>query len=260
MSAETAVAEQTEIVEAMTGNDVARKDRLIVVVKEGLATFVEVGLALAELRDNRLYRDDYPSFDEFVESEFGIKRARAYQLIKAAGVQERLSTTVDTSKNGETVLPVNERQARELAKLPEEKQAKAWEKAVKAADGEQPTAEQVSEVVEKMQPPEEKEKKAAAYVPSKDKFKTPIPKSLESAFKHEEAFLSAQHEHLPAIAELVLTLGRCKLMDSKTVQQCRSSMDLISRNLRASHPFRVHVECEGKGCRKCGERGFLFEK
>lgn len=34
------------------------------IIERGLATFVEVGTALAEIRDNRLYRESHGTFEE----------------------------------------------------------------------------------------------------------------------------------------------------------------------------------------------------
>ena len=46
------------------------------------------------------------------------------------------------------VTPQNESQARPLSKLDPEQQAEAWSRAVQLADGEQPTAKQVTEAAE----------------------------------------------------------------------------------------------------------------
>jgi hypothetical protein len=79
------------------------------VVREGLATFIEVGQALAEIRDRRLYRASHATFEEYCHERWLLSRTRVYQLIDAANVGEVMSTMVDTQP------PANERQARELA-------------------------------------------------------------------------------------------------------------------------------------------------
>ena len=109
-------------------------------IEQGMTTFVEVGQALMEIRDLRLYRVEYKTFEAYCQEKWGMSRPRVYQLIGAASTAEHLSTFVDK--------PVKtEAQARPLTKLPREKQPEAWAKAVEIADGEQPTARQVEQAV-----------------------------------------------------------------------------------------------------------------
>ena len=120
----------------------AELDRII---RHNLAAFVEVGEALAELKESRGYVDlGYRTFADYCAA-LGLGRAHAYRLIDAAQVTALLSPTGDT--------PMNERQARELAPLlragPSEVQA-AWVKAQEVSGG-TPTAETVRAVVKEHQ-------------------------------------------------------------------------------------------------------------
>jgi hypothetical protein len=58
------------------------------VVQRGLATFIEVGKALAEIRDRRLYRQTHGTFEEYCHDKWLLSRTRAYRLIDAAAVAE----------------------------------------------------------------------------------------------------------------------------------------------------------------------------
>jgi hypothetical protein len=78
------------------------------VVDRGLQTFLEVGQALREIRDSRLYREDYSTFEAYLDERWGMSRSRGYRLIDAAAVAELVSPMGD--------IP-NERQARELVPL-----------------------------------------------------------------------------------------------------------------------------------------------
>ena len=78
------------------------------VVERGLATFVEVGRALAEIRDQRLYRAAHRTFEEYRHERWLLSRTRAYRLIDAAAV---------VSPIGDIEPPKNEAQARELVPL-----------------------------------------------------------------------------------------------------------------------------------------------
>jgi len=66
------------------------------VIEAGQQTFIEVGTALAEIRDARLYKADYKTFENYCVSKWGFKRAHAYRLIAAAGIAKDLSPNGDT--------------------------------------------------------------------------------------------------------------------------------------------------------------------
>jgi hypothetical protein len=102
--------------------------RLEIIVEKGLHTFTEVGEALAEIRDRKLYRIEHMS------------DRRARQLMDASEVVGEIA------KSG-TMVPVSERQARELTKLPREKRAATWNAAVAASTTGRPTAKDVQAVV-----------------------------------------------------------------------------------------------------------------
>ena len=119
------------------------------VVQQGLDSFVEVGNALAAIRDGRLYRESHQTCEAYCVERWNLSKSRAYQFLRGAEVVERLAecTTVD-------VMPDNEAQVRPLASLPEEQQAEAWKEAVESApvddDGQpQVTAKHVEAAVER---------------------------------------------------------------------------------------------------------------
>ena len=78
-----------------------------VIIARGLATFVEVGTALLKIRDARLYRAAYGTFENYCQERWGMKRAHAYRMIEAAKVCENLSPMGD--------IPASERITRPLA-------------------------------------------------------------------------------------------------------------------------------------------------
>lgn len=125
----------------MTERD--RLGRLENTIARGLETFVEVGLALQEIRDSRLYRAGYATFDGYCRDRWGFTPQRAYQLIEAAniarGVQE-VNPGLQTTRN------LTERSARELRRLPAEQQPEALAAAMEK-HGPAPTAAEVRSVV-----------------------------------------------------------------------------------------------------------------
>jgi hypothetical protein len=109
-------------------------------IETGKKAFEAVGIALASIRDDRLYRQTHDTFEDYCRDKWGWSRQRAHQLIDAAS----LSTMVD---NG----PTSERQARPLTKLDTpEQQVAAWELAGDiAADENKPvTAKHVERAAE----------------------------------------------------------------------------------------------------------------
>lgn len=107
------------------------------IIDRGLKTFVEVGNALAGIRESRLYRTDHATFEAYCRERWGFNDRRASQLISAAAL---VSTIVETGLPA----PANEVQARELAKVPEPQRADVWRATVERTDG-KPTAAAVAE-------------------------------------------------------------------------------------------------------------------
>lgn len=116
-------------------NNLAKLER---VVEKGRKAFLEVGNALKEIRDGKLYRATHKTFAAYVEDRFEIKRHYAMNLIQAADVAEN----VDNCQQIEF-----ESHAREVAKAPPEKQQAVVDRAEVIAEerGKKPTAAIVAE-------------------------------------------------------------------------------------------------------------------
>jgi hypothetical protein len=92
----------------LTTADRSRLAELEQVIDHGLQIFVEVGRALQEVRDGRLYRETHETFEAYLDGRWGMSRSRGYRLIDAAAVAEIVSPNGDIA---------NEAQARELVPL-----------------------------------------------------------------------------------------------------------------------------------------------
>jgi hypothetical protein len=108
-------------------------------IEQGLRAFWEIGQSLGQIRDKRLYRQSYKTFDEYCLNRWEMSRRSVYQLIDAALVYENV-------RHGAQILPANERQVRPLATLPPEKQRDAWTKAVSTAPNSKVTSAHVAQV------------------------------------------------------------------------------------------------------------------
>jgi hypothetical protein len=119
-------------------------DELEQVVRKGLGTFIEVGVALVEIRDRRLYRDaGYTTFERYCRERWGWSRQHAYRLIDGAQVAALVSPIGDT--------PANESQARALAPLAhadEERAVALWSE-LRAHHGAHLTAHVVRRIVQR---------------------------------------------------------------------------------------------------------------
>ncbi|MEC5129032.1 hypothetical protein VSU19_19885 [Verrucomicrobiales bacterium BCK34] len=114
-------------------------------IKQGLDKLLtEVGPALQEIRDTRLYREDFKTWEEFCKSVLGYSKAQANRLVQGAAVLRDLAP-IGAKK------PERESQIRELARLPsDELRRKAWQ-AVLDDDHEMITAKDVKKSVRKVQ-------------------------------------------------------------------------------------------------------------
>jgi hypothetical protein len=114
-------------------------------IKAGLETFVQVGEALAAIRDRRLYRAEFPTFEEYCAEKWGMTARRARQLWAAADVARTLGNNCSAF-----VLPATESQARPLTLLPVDRQIEAWQEVVRTAPGGRVTARHVQTVVNRI--------------------------------------------------------------------------------------------------------------
>lgn len=105
--------------------DMLEHDRLRTcegVIRDGIAKFYAVGNALAEIRDKRLYRASYITFEAYCRQRWGMAVRTAHQTIASAGVVAMLGDC--------PVLPQRESLARELVGLPPEEAKAVWLRAI----------------------------------------------------------------------------------------------------------------------------------
>ena len=110
-------------------------------IKAGAKTFIEVGNALLTIRDERLYRHEFGTFELYCQTRWSMTRQHANRLVGAA----------ETIQNLEPIgsIPQSESVARPLSGLPADEQASAWQEAVDTAPDGKVTAKHVQEVVDR---------------------------------------------------------------------------------------------------------------
>ena len=121
------------------------------IIARGGQTFVEVGTALAEIRDHQggaLYKNRFGTFEAYCRERWDFGRAYGYRLMDAAKVVQELKVSPRGDKARDVPLPTSEKQVRELERLESpELRFKAWTTAVETA-GEHPVrASDVRKVV-----------------------------------------------------------------------------------------------------------------
>ncbi len=93
--------------------------------EKGAQAQLEMGLVMLEIRDERLYREEYDTFEELCQDVWGYGRRYANQLIDFNVIRGQLKD------QGVSILPQNESQVRWLKRLPTPKdRAEAWESAI----------------------------------------------------------------------------------------------------------------------------------
>lgn len=122
-------------------------ERLEEVISRNQQSFYEIGIALAEIRDKKLYRDvaGFATFEEYCKRKWDFSGNYARRLIAS-------SAATDNIKNVPMgTFPTVERQVRPLTKLEPDQQVIAWQKAIDITPpGKNPTAALVTRIVKQM--------------------------------------------------------------------------------------------------------------
>lgn len=115
-----------------------RLSELESIIERGLKDFARTGAALEEVREKKLYRAHYKTFDDYCQDRWGMTRSYADRLILSSRTVANLTPTGVTPAL--YVEPASESQIRPLTNLPTPVQQQVWQKAVEDAGGKQPTA------------------------------------------------------------------------------------------------------------------------
>jgi len=164
-------------------------------IKKNINSFMDVGSALIVIRDKKLYRETFSTFEEYVHKKWDISKPRSYQLIKATEAKNNLSTIVDPS------ISFNESQLRPLAGLPPDSQRNAWMRAARKAHGGRVTSQHTRQAVRRLFPKETAKKPDGKVSPD---FKTAFKLLGEEIYKakKENWVTTSKEEALRHIAIL----------------------------------------------------------
>lgn len=131
------------------------------VIREGLDTFINVGMALCKIRDSRLYRSAYDSFEAYVKDRWSMSARQAHRLVDGAQIAQNLLPPAPAGPEPEAAQkvtnwspPRNESQLRPLKGLEPAEQREVWNEANQAAGDSAVTARHVNEARERLHPRE----------------------------------------------------------------------------------------------------------
>jgi hypothetical protein len=222
------------------------------VIERGVESFLATGSALKEIRDQRLYREDYKTFEAYVKARWEFDRSRAYQLIEASDLKADLSTMVD--KNPKVSDVKTERQLRELRTVPEGLIGDVIEKASEIAGDGLLTAKVLKEAREQVLESEEPtaEEPACEDVEPEPEPEPVGPLGCVGWFKDQIKLINELYRNLDTVAEAP---GN-ELLVSRRRSMLRE-IEHIKGSFRAVMPHSICPRCQGKCCTQCGNHGWV---
>ena len=192
------------------------------IIEAGLNTTQSVVQALALIREQRLYRQDYKSFNDYCRERWGMGANYAHKLISTRDVQE--------------IVPVaNERQARELKTLDDAEKVEVLEQTIDEVGGvENVTAKALSDAVKRYK----REKDPKNIGPDPEAFANMINAiaTMRKSWNELTATDAAAHADTAFVTSLI---GQ------------------ISMSVKGAVPAGACPECKGKGCGFCGGHGWV---
>ena len=97
--------------EILTNEELNQLKSLESVIERGKNTFIEIGTALMKIRDGRLYRSEFSTFEDYCQNKWGFSKSFANKGIISSEIADTLGTIVPIS---------NEGTAREFVSVPHE--------------------------------------------------------------------------------------------------------------------------------------------
>jgi len=233
-----------------------RLEELEKTIARGQKTFVEVGLALAEIRDLRLYKREYGSFSEYCQVKWGWSRQHAYRLIDSAPIGKCHHVVTD------------EATARVLAKVEPAQRAGVIQAVV---DGGKPVT---AAAIKRHLPPPPTQRSGAQGTarptvppppPSQivDGMGWPIPTQLIPLWQRTDEV----QEMLTALSRVKGALraaqeNKDKLFAEVNFSSALSQLDQAWTDIKTAKPFAVCPTCQGQlpdKCTLCKGRGLISE-
>jgi|ERR1043166_2637309 hypothetical protein len=214
---------------------------------------LKIGEALREIRESKLYKDEYQSFEEFCDHEYGLKHSQAYRLIEAAGIKD----SIKSSPMGDKIS--NERQARALAPVPADQRAEVIERAAEQGPITAKTITEAAEQIVKSEPAKIPKEKTEKHL---DKTGYPIPDSILADWQRAEGFRPTLNELQKIKLYVEKSLDRSELIFREIGKDTLIELQNAWNNLKSVLPYAVCPTCQGRNrdnCTVCKGRGWVSE-
>lgn len=174
----------------LTVDERGRLDSLEAVIERGRQTFVDVGMALMEIRESKLYKP-YGTFEQYCKDRWGFSKQHSIRLIQASGIAQEMAPMGAIS---------SERTAREFVKVPKEERTKVAKEAAavaKSAGRETINSSDVKEAKKRLYDPTPKVVESIANEEDGEPIETPEEPAI-TIVDDPEAWL----EKLPLLGQL----------------------------------------------------------
>lgn len=241
--------------EAISLTESKRLIQLEKIIKAGEKVFVEVGNALLEIRDAKLYRADFSTFDEYCQEKWGWGRQRGYELIIAAKTVQALPKSVIGKIT-------NENQAAALSKIPPRRQPAVIEKIEKS--GKPITAGNITKAA--TPPPPRKLPAKPAPQPEReivrDELGMPIIDALLPTWERRHE-IQACINHLNAAKKMISDAQENNAVSFGFVSNLQGEIlkiEAVVVELKAGKAYAQCPACQGHGrdtCGNCKHTGFI---
>lgn len=221
---------------ALTPAKERRFQACVAQIQSGIRSAFDTGMALAEVRNDKLYLGRFKTFEDFCKEMFNISRQYAYRLIAAADLKDEMSPIGDIA---------TESQARELAKVPEEKRAEVLKQV--AASG--PVT---AKAIAAHQQVKEKEAKSEPKAPRTDCLNRTIPADVVPDW--DRAVEVGNHLR-SLISEVKVTVAKGikerDLIFHEITNPTVSDAEALHHTLSQILPHVVCPTCQGRGRKAC---------
>jgi len=214
--------------------EINRLERLEETISKGLRSFIAVGTALAEIREQRLWRFQYGSFDEYCQERWNFSASRGRQLVAAV---EAVSSLPEGMPK-----PHNAAQASELSKVDDDIRADVWTMAIQTANergDHSPTTAEVRDAARALTADADRSKGAADMERI-----APMFRELSDCLRKASGLVDELHK---------TSAKQWILMAGNLAHDIRAAREATAM----AKPVSECHQCEGKGCRTCMQTGWV---
>ena len=218
----------------MSNIEIHRLERLEDTISKGLRSFLAVGAALAEIKEQQLWRFQYGSFEEYCQERWQFSASRGRQLVAAV---EACATLPH-----EMPKPQNAAQASVLAKVDDDIRSEVWSMAIQSANDHgrhAPTTKEVKDAASRLSANPSSSKGAAEMALVDPKFRELL-------------------DHLRKSADIVDELSRTGARDWMLLAGNMAHDIRCAREVAAlARPVCICPKCSGEGCNSCIRTGWI---